>query len=175
MQGSHSCKQGTNVEAIYLPAHGQTNTQIPSINLYTQQAVNMKLMEASRIPLSRGVQAKTSVASSQFITFVVFPGTWLAAQENADHISTIVYTAFKQSTSNQHRLQGSDGPKPLYSIFSLTTPYATYTVVLSPFLPPTPPAPWVQICWMYPLRDRHQPRPCTRRDSPHITLLEASG
>ena len=42
LQGSHSCKQGTSVEAIYLPAHGQTDehTQIPCISLCTQQAVN---------------------------------------------------------------------------------------------------------------------------------------
>ena len=46
-------------------------------------------MEASRTPLSRVVQAKASVASSQFITLVALPDTSFAAQQNADHISTI--------------------------------------------------------------------------------------
>ena len=82
-----------------------------------------------------------------------------------------ICTALKQSTINWHRLQGSDGPKPLYSIFCLTTSYAAYTVVLSPFVPPTPPARGVQVGWMVPpLRPPPPSALHPPRFAPHYSL-----
>ena len=39
LQGSHSCKQGTRVVAIFLPAHGQTNTHRYPASVASRQKV----------------------------------------------------------------------------------------------------------------------------------------